>query len=514
MINNDLIDDNICLNRIRIYDNNINLNNTNETINTNYIYENNAKYNIILKLINNSHNNSHQNDNNVIVYWISRELRTENNWSLIWAKYLAQKTNSTLICVYFLQDNYYAKNNRNYSFLTDGLIELQSNLNQQNIPFNLIDGTEKNLLEYINYLSPKAIIHDFYPLKDKIKSKNIILNSLLNKENNPTLNIEVDAHNIVPVWIASPKQEFGAYTIRPKIKKLLNEYLIDISRFESANSTSQINQNLDLSKNQIDNSAIIQKNKPNDSLTKSLLIAGEKAANLHFENFKLNKLKLYDTLRNEPSKEGQSGLSPYLNYGFISNQKVAYQITQLDVPSTMQNDKDAFLEEHIIRRELSDNCTNYNPNYDNFNGFHIWAQTTLNQHKDDKREYIYTKEQFENAQTYDNAWNAAQMQLVKTGKLHGYMRMYWAKKILEWSESPETALEIAIYLNDYYALDGRDPNGFVGIAWSIGGLHDRAWTERPVFGKIRFMNYNGLKRKFDIEAYINQYLSKSTKPFL
>lgn len=502
-ISPDLINDKNCLNRIRIY---YNLTSDNSI----YIYDNNFKLDILSNFINSS-NLDNSTKTKYIIYWTSRDLRTLNNWSLIWAKYLAQKTNSSLICIYFLQDDYYAKNNRNYTFLTHGLIELQTNLNNQNIPFNIISGNEKNLINYINSISPICLINDFYPLKDKNKSKDIVLSSISNKHNNTFHNFEVDAHNIVPVWITSPKQEFAAYTIRPKIKKLLNEYLIDINDFET---NTKVNSNDLCLKFQLDNSSVIQKNKPADNLPISQIIAGEKAANLHFENFKQNKLKLYDALRNEPSKDGQSGLSPYLNYGFISNQKVAYEITNLQVPSTMQNDKDAFLEEHIIRRELSDNCTHYNPNYDNFNGFHTWAQTTLNEHKADKREYLYTKEQFENAQTYDNAWNAAQKQLVVTGKLHGYMRMYWAKKILEWSESPETALEIAIYLNDYYALDGRDPNGFVGIAWSIGGLHDRAWTERPIFGKIRFMNYSGLKRKFDIDSYINQHLSKTTNPFI
>jgi deoxyribodipyrimidine photo-lyase len=140
-------------------------------------------------------------------------------------------------------------------------------------------------------------------------------------------------------------------------------------------------------------------------------------------------------------------------------------------------------------------------NYDNFEGFHKWAKETLNEHRNDEREYTYSLEQFENAETHDDLWNAAQLEMVKTGKMHGFMRMYWAKKILEWTKTPEQALEFGIYLNDKYELDGRDPNGYVGVAWSIGGVHDRAWGERPVFGKIRYMNYNGCKRKFDVNKY-------------
>jgi deoxyribodipyrimidine photo-lyase len=198
-----------------------------------------------------------------------------------------------------------------------------------------------------------------------------------------------------------------------------------------------------------------------------------------------------------------SNLSPYLHFGQISAQRIA-----LETYKRKHNieTKDAFLEELIVRRELSDNFCFYNKNYDSFDGFPEWAKKTLNEHRKDKREFTYNLEQFEKAKTHDDLWNAAQIEMVKTGKMHGYMRMYWAKKILEWTETPEEALEFSIYLNDKYELDGRDPNGYTGCAWSIGGVHDRAWTERPVFGKIRYMNYNGAKRKFDVKRYIQKYL--------
>ena len=166
--------------------------------------------------------------------------------------------------------------------------------------------------------------------------------------------------------------------------------------------------------------------------------------------------------------------------------------------------KNAFLEELIVRRELSDNFCYYNPDYDNIGGFPDWARKTHDKHRKDPRAVIYSRDQFEHAQTHDDLWNAAQMEMVKRGKMHGYMRMYWAKKILEWTQSPEIALETAIYLNDRYEIDGRDPNGYTGIAWSIGGVHDRAWSERSVFGKVRYMSYNGCKSKFNIKKYIER----------
>jgi deoxyribodipyrimidine photo-lyase len=160
----------------------------------------------------------------------------------------------------------------------------------------------------------------------------------------------------------------------------------------------------------------------------------------------------------------------------------------------------------IIRRELSDNFCYFNKNYDSFEGFHPWAQESLNLHRKDKRDYIYTLDEFEHARTHDDLWNAAQLEMVNKGKMHGYMRMYWAKKILEWTKSPEDAMRTAIYLNDKYELDGRDPNGYTGISWSIGGVHDRPWFERPVYGKIRYMNYNGCAKKFDVKKYVDAYL--------
>ena len=155
-----------------------------------------------------------------------------------------------------------------------------------------------------------------------------------------------------------------------------------------------------------------------------------------------------------------------------------------------------FLEELIIRKELSDNFCFYNSKYDSFEGFPDWAKKTLNDHRTDTREYIYTLEEFEKAQTHDKLWNDSQMQMIKTGKMHGYMRMYWAKKILEWSDTPENAIQTAIFLNDKYELDGRDPNGYTGIAWSIGGVHDRPWFNRSIFGMVRYMGSKAIEKKF------------------
>ena len=208
----------------------------------------------------------------------------------------------------------------------------------------------------------------------------------------------------------------------------------------------------------------------------------------------------YPKLRNDPILDYQSSLSPYLHFGQISPVYVALRI--LDSNASIEA-KEAYLEEIVVRRELAVNYVQHNENYDNFNGLPEWAKRTLGSHKNDQREYLYNLRELENAETHDPYWNAAQNEMRITGKMHGYMRMYWGKKIVEWTENPEIAFNMALYLNNKYELDGRDPNGFAGIAWCFG-KHDRPWKERPVFGNVRYMNENGLRRKFDADKYIEK----------
>jgi deoxyribodipyrimidine photo-lyase len=231
---------------------------------------------------------------------------------------------------------------------------------------------------------------------------------------------------------------------------------------------------------------------------------GEKAARKVMDSFLSEKLDSYSALRNDPTKSGVSDLSPYLHFGQISSQRVILEVEKAEVDP---QSKKAFLDEILVWKEISDNFCYYNPLYNSFEGFPAWAKESLNAHRQDRREFVYTLQEFEAGKTHDPLWNASQMELLRRGKMHGYMRMYWAKKILEWSESPEKALEIAIHLNDRYEMDGRDPNGYAGIAWSIGGVHDRAWREREILGKIRYMSYEGCKRKFDVNLYISKYLA-------
>jgi deoxyribodipyrimidine photo-lyase len=223
---------------------------------------------------------------------------------------------------------------------------------------------------------------------------------------------------------------------------------------------------------------------------------GIKEALRHLEIFLDEKLDRFPELRNNPTLDYLSHMSPYLHFGQISPLYIALKVKQTKSPGI-----EAFLEELIIRRELSMNFVFYNDRYDSFDGLPEWARKTLRSHQKDKRQYLYRLEELEQANTHDPYWNAAQKEMVVKGKMHGYMRMYWGKKIIEWSKAPEEGFHAALYLNNKYELDGRDPNGFTGVAWCFG-KHDRPWGERPIFGNVRYMNDKGLKRKFDADDYV------------
>lgn len=428
-----------------------------------------------------------------VVYWMSRDQRIYDNWALLYAQELALQNKVSLVVLFSLVSQFQEATIRHYGFMVKGLQEVEKNLAEKNIPFYLLFGPPERVIpKFIIEHEAGALVTDFSPLRIKKEwetglAKNIEIPFY-----------QVDAHNIIPCWVASPKQEYGAYTLRPKIGRALAEFLEEFQTLKK-HPISWKNETEKIEWNKIENNLKV------DTQVSELdwIKPGEKAAQQLLSHFLENKLSVYDEQRNDPTMEGQSNLSPYLHFGQISAQRVALEVQKSSVNN---KSKEAFLEELVVRRELSDNFCFYNSNYDSFEGFPDWAKKTLNEHRKDQREYIYSLEQFEKAQTHDDLWNASQMQMVRKGKMHGYLRMYWAKKILEWTNSPEEAIKIAIYLNDKYELDGRDPNGYVGVAWSIGGVHDRAWREREIFGKIRYMSYNGMKSKFNIKAYIEQNL--------
>jgi len=429
-----------------------------------------------------------------VLYWMSRDQRVNDNWALLFAQELALERKVSLGVVFCLAPSFLNATSRQYGFMLEGLQEVENHLAELNIPFFLLIGSpEQELPAFLVKHHIGGLVTDFDPLRIKQQWKKEVAAHIKSRI------YEVDGRNIVPCWEASSKKEYAAYTLRPKIHRALPEFLKDFplaqkhpfpwpKKVKKTNwDEAEISLKIDRSVPEID-----------------WLLPGEKAAAATLDRFLTKKLSAYASRRNDPTEDGVSNLSPYLHFGQISAQRVALQLKKKKVN---KESKDGFLEELIVRRELSDNFCFYNPDYDRFAGFPEWAQKTLNEHRGDKREYLYSLEQFEDGKTHDDLWNAAQMEMVHRGKMHGYLRMYWAKKILEWTGSAEEALEVAILLNDKYELDGRDTNGYVGIAWSVGGVHDRAWKERPIFGKIRYMSYGGCKAKFDVNSYIKHNLS-------
>lgn len=435
-----------------------------------------------------------------IVYWMQRDQRVQDNWALLFAQDLARKNKVPLLVVFCLAPKFLGATRRQYDFMLRGLQEVEKDLQAKQIGFTVLCGdVENELPQFCKKNKIGAVVTDFNPLKLAQEWRRKVSKKI------DCVGYEVDAHNIVPCWIASPKQEYGAYTLRPKINRLLPNFLEDFPqitthKFQIEHKFTAVNWKKIQSQLSVDESV----------LPVTWLQPGAQAAHKQMKKFLQQLLPEYAEARNNPLAEGQSNLSPYFHFGQLAPARVALEVQKISKKTTAQkikNSSAAFLEELIVRRELSDNFCFYNSNYDSVAGFPAWAQTSLASHLADTREYVYSLKKFDQATTHDELWNAAQRELLQTGKMAGYLRMYWAKKILEWTASPDEAIKIAIYLNDRYELDGRDPNGYAGIAWSIGGVHDRAWFNRPVYGSIRYMNAAGCAKKFPVKEYIKRYAS-------
>lgn len=425
-----------------------------------------------------------------VIYWMSRDQRAHDNWALLYAIEKANELNQPVV-VAFCLEKYPTSNLRQYDFMLKGMSEVAKTLKDHQIGFRLLIGDgDQQIPKLASELKASTVIVDFSPLKNARAKRQKVANQI------DVQMTEVDAHNVVPAWVASDKQEFAAYTIRPKITNLLPEYLTDLPELKAPNTKWPE------SSDGVNSAELIKDLKIDDSVKPvDWCQPGEAAAKASMQKFFKDKYDDYAEKRNDPTLDGLSNLSPYIHFGQLGPQRLAYDASKLNVN---EDSKKSFLEELIIRRELSENFCLFNPSYKTSEAFPDWAKKSHEEHKNDQREHLYSLEDLEQAKTHDELWNAGQIQMTAKGKMHGYMRMYWAKKILEWTPDIDTAMKYAIYLNDKYELDGRDPNGYTGIAWSIGGLHDRPWFERPVFGKIRYMNYNGAKNKFNIQKYVDQ----------
>jgi len=431
-----------------------------------------------------------------VIYWCSRDQRVADNWALLHAADSAAKAGVPVAVVFNLVTEFLGAGARQFAFMLKGLREMAPKLEAANIQFFLVQGKPADTIpKLVKDTGASLLVTDFSPLRLGTEWRQQVVDAV----DIPVH--EVDAHNVVPVWEASDKREYGARTIRTKIHKKLPEFLKefpdmpDVAKWQSAVVPDKVDWDALLREvtergKQVPEVTWLQ---PGEDAAREALLGGSGFLSAA-------RLKSYDGERNNPAKHtALSGLSPYLHFGQLSAQRAAIEAAKHR--SKHSKSVESFLEELVVRRELSDNYCFYNPQYDDIATAYDWAKDTLALHTADKREYVYSQEQLEAAKTHDELWNAAQREMVHLGKMHGFMRMYWAKKILEWTANPEEAKRVAIYLNDRYSLDGRDPNGYVGVMWSIAGLHDQGWKERPVFGKIRYMNYAGCKRKFDIAEY-------------
>ncbi len=424
-----------------------------------------------------------------MVYWMQASQRTQYNHSLEYAIYQANKLKKPLVVYFGLTDGYPEANRRHYYFLLEGLKEVKASLEERGIQMVALHRSpEQGALEMAE--SSSLMVTDRGYLDIQRKWRDYVVQHI------ECPLIQVESEVVVPVETASDKEEYSAATIRKKIKRNLERFMVPVK------SQSLLKDSLDMefSSFSLENvKKVLSKLKIDESVREVEYFHGGTGEALnHLENFFENKLDHFKDERNDPVRDYLSHMSPYLHFGQISPLHIA-----LAVSNRESQGKEAFLEELLVRRELSMNFVFYNPLYHKFDCLPDWAKKTLLEHENDEREYIYSKDELERAETHDPYWNAAEMEMVLTGKMHGYMRMYWGKKILEWTDNPREAFDIALYLNNKYEIDGRDPNGFTGVAWCFG-KHDRAWKEREIFGKVRYMNANGLRRKFKIDQYVER----------
>ena len=426
-----------------------------------------------------------------VLYWMQASQRAEYNHALEFALRKANEYKLPLVVYFGITDSYPDANKRHYRFMLEGLKQTASHLKKRGINFVLrLESPEKGVVKLAEKAAITVFDTGYMPIQRQWhKAAAEAINGTI---------FQIESDVIVPVGRTSDKEEYAAYTIRKKIEKQRDYFLQPLKHQELKIKTvidlKSINSKLADPKKLID-SLDIDKAVPD---CEQFHPGGISEAENRLKNFINKKLSEYSELRNEPAQNFQSGLSPYLHFGQISPLQIA-----LEVQSSKNPEAGDFLEELIVRRELAMNFAQYNDFCQDYSALPPWAIATLEEHLKDQRHHLYTLDELENAATDDPYWNAAQNEMLICGKMHGYMRMYWGKMILQWSKTPQEAFERALYLNDKYELDGRDPNSCAGIAWCFG-KHDRPWPEHPVVGKVRLMNKNGLRRKFDMKSYVDK----------
>ncbi|GHO44790.1 deoxyribodipyrimidine photo-lyase [Ktedonospora formicarum] len=437
-------------------------------------------------------------DGACVLYWMQRAQRGRDNLALDAAITLGNQLHMPVLTLFVLTE-YPEANLRHYQFMLEGLEETAHVLGERGTPLVIRQGDPPaEVIKLACGIKVAAVIGDECELRLPRVWRQIVKRDL------SVPFACVDADVMIPHRHMT-KEEWGAYTIRPKIQRLLPRYLQPMSDAESEYPLAQPPCNPGEAARP---THLLSHLKIDRTVQPSRVFrGGQREGMQRLERFIHERLSGYSEKRNIPELDGTSQLSAYLHFGQISIQRVVWEVECYVASGAgsahidLDGGRAAYLEELIVRRELAVNFAWFNEHYDSLAGCPDWARKTLQKHAQDPREWEYSREELEQARTHDELWNASQREMVVSGRMHGYMRMYWAKKILEWMPSPEEAFETAVYLNDKYELDGRDANGYTGISWAIGGRHDRPWRERQIFGQVRYMALSGMKKKMDVAAY-------------
>ncbi len=424
-----------------------------------------------------------------VVYWMQSSQKARFNHALVYSIEKANELSQPLVVLFVLFENYPEANERHYAFMLDGLRDVWEQLSKRGIKFVVRIGDP---VQVVTEFSKEAsiLVTDRGYLSTQREWDRVIA------ERVKCQFYQIESDVVVPVETSSPKEEYAAYTLRRKIKTLVPQFLVPLEEKTVKIKSSHLKfYSFDIRNKK----RALKKMNINRSVKNlDANIGGQSEAYKKLDIFIKNGLKYYATKRKDPNFAVSSGLSAYLHFGQISPIDIALKVIEAGGEGVEE-----FLEELIVRRELAINFVFYNKRYRSFDSLPSWAQNTLMKHANDQRPYLYSIEEFENAKTQDVLWNACQMELLKTGKIHSFMRMYWGKKILEWTEDPVKAYKSAVYLNNKYALDGSDPNSYAGISWCFG-KHDKPFKERPVYGTVRCISTDRLTKKFDVNAYIKR----------
>jgi len=435
-----------------------------------------------------------------VLYWMQASQRTTFNHALEHAIDRANELRLPVVVGFGLTDDYPDSNARHYAFMLQGLSDVSATCAKRGLAFVIRKGSPDKIAVQLAADAALVVCDRGYLRHQRAWREHVALHAGC-----PVVQVESDV--VVPVQAASDKQEFAARTIRPKILKLRERFLVPLKQRRVRVDAAKIDLKSDIDVS--DPEAALSGLKVDGSVSVSKrLLGGEVEAQRRLKSFVSKKLAKYPDDRNEPSLSATSMLSPYLHFGQISPLDISLAVNASHAPKASKED---FLEELIVRRELAVNFVYYQSKYDDFTCLPEWAQRTLRAHRRDKRSTVYTRDQLEAAQTHDEYWNAAQREMTGTGFMHNYMRMYWGKKIIEWTRTPQEAYRATLYLNNKHFVDGRDPVSYANVAW-LFGLHDRPWAEREIFGTVRYMNAAGLERKFDMEAYIKMVDSLVPSP--